>query len=132
MANEFIHNLRDALRQVIPSLPGVNGTVTSADLDLGATPLNDDREIAIDVPSLSAADLPNGTTLTLTIQAGAAPGPNTSVGIVRQIVGTGGTINAQQFRARLPANTGRYYNLKIVAAGGTGDMSAKTLTLAYV
>lgn len=131
MANEFARNLKDTDLIVTRALPEADGTVTSSDFDLGAdTYKGENYELSIEVPELSATDLPNADTLTITVQAGASATPTTSAGIVFVITGTGSTIAAQELRARLPSNVARYANVKFVAAGGTGDMSAKTATIA--
>jgi hypothetical protein len=47
----------------------------------------------------------------------------------RVITGTGSAIAAQVIRFRLPSDVARYVNVRIVAAGGTGDMSSLTATI---
>lgn len=131
MANEFARNLKDADLVITRALPTADGTVTSTDFDLGADAYKaENYEFSIEVPELSAANLPSAATLTITVQGGAAAAPTTSLNLVAVITGTGSTIAAQELRFRLPSNCPRYVNVKFAAAGGTGDMSAKSATLA--
>ena len=133
MAHEFARNIKDAALIITRALPTADGTVTSSDFNLGSgTYRGENFELEIDVPELSATNLPSADTLTLTVQAGASATPSTSAGIVFVITGTGSTIATQKLRCRLPSNCGQYVNVKIVAAGGTGDMSAKSATLSLV
>jgi hypothetical protein len=131
MANEFARNIADASLIVTRALPTADGTVTSADIDLGppgSGMFPESCELAVSIPALSALELPNSTTLTLTIQGGASATPTTSLNIVHVTTGTGSTIAEQKLRFRLPSNCPRYINVKFVAAGGTGDQSGKTAT----
>jgi hypothetical protein len=129
----FARNIKDAAFNITRALPTADGTVTSADFDFEsvlAGPSLENVELSIEVPELSAANLPSADTLTLTVQGGAAATPSTTLHLARVITGTGSTIAAQEFRFRLPSDCPRYINVKAVAAGGTGDMSAKSLTIA--
>jgi hypothetical protein len=74
--------------------------------------------------------LPSADTLTITVQAGAAAAPTTTLNLVKVITGTGSTIAAQELRFRLPSDCPRYVNVKFVAAGGTGDQSGVSATIA--
>ena len=131
MANEFARNIKDAALIVTRALPTADGTATSSDIDLGENPVAlENVELSVEIPELSATNLPAADTLTVTVQSGESAAPTTSAGLVRVITGTGSTIAAQDLRFRLPSNVGRYVNVKLVAAGGTGDMSAKTATVA--
>jgi hypothetical protein len=129
----FARKIKDAEFVVTRALPTADGTVTSTDFDFesagyGFFPEN--TSLIIEVPELSAANLPSADTITFTVQGGAAASPTTSLNIVQVITGTGSTIAAQELSFRLPPGAPRYVNVKIVAAGGTGDMSAKTATVA--
>lgn len=127
----FARNIRDAALEITQALPESDGTETSADFDLGAGDFKPESvELTIDVPELTATHLPSADTLTITVQAGAEAAPTTSAGIVFVITGTGSTIAAQQLRCRLPSNVAQYVNVKFVAAGTTGDMSALDATIA--
>jgi hypothetical protein len=130
MSNEFNRNIQDYQFTVTRALPTADGTVTSSDLDFGAnTVFPENVELDIAVPELSATNLPSADTLTITVQGGASATPSTSLNLVKVITGTGSTIAAQSVRFRLPSDAPRYVNVKFVAAGGTGDMSAKTATI---
>lgn len=131
MANELARNIKDAAHIVTRALPTADGTVTSSDLDLGAVSYQGENfELSIEVPELSAALLPSADTLTITVQAGAAAAPSTTLNLVKVITGTGSTIAAQEIRFRLPSDCPRYVNVKFVAAGGTGDQSGVSATIA--
>jgi hypothetical protein len=135
MANEFGRNIKDASAntRITRALPTADGTVTSADIDLGAEAYKGENfELQIEIPALTSTHLPSADTLTLTIQAGASATPTTSTGITHLTTGTGSTIAAQVVRFRLPSNIARYVNVKAVAAGGTGDISAVSLTISLV
>jgi hypothetical protein len=133
MAHEFARNIKDTLTTVTRALPTADGTVTSADIDLGAINAGlslEKVELSIEVPALSATLLPNADTLTITVQGGASATPSTSINLVKVITGTGSTIAAQEIRFRLPSDCPRYVNVKFVAAGGTGDQSGVSATVA--
>lgn len=135
MAFEFENNAKDASLIVERALPTADGTVTSSDFDLKAVnagPTAKYFDLEVSVPALTATHLPSADTLTITVQGGAAATPTTSLNIVKVITGTGSTIAAQVLRFRLPAGCPRYVNVKFVAAGGTGDISGQTATLALV
>lgn len=131
MANELARNIKDAAHIVTRALPTADGTVTSSDIDLGADSYQGENfELSIEVPALSAVLLPSADTLTITVQAGAAAAPTTTLNLVKVITGTGSTIAAQEIRFRLPSDCPRYLNVKFVAAGGTGDQSGVSATIA--
>ena len=131
MANEFARNIKDANTTVTRALPTADGTVTSSDLDLGAdTYKGENFELSIEVPALTSTHLPSADTLTITVQGGASATPSTTLNLVKVITGTGSTIAAQEIRFRLPSDCPRYINVKFVAAGGTGDISGVTATIA--
>jgi len=125
-------NIQDYLLTVTRALPTADGTVTSSDIDLGAVSPGDSMEhmeLVVAVPALSSTLLPSADTLTITVQAGAAAAPTTSINIVKVITGTGSTIAAQDLRFKLPSDVARYVNVKFVAAGGTGDQSGVSATI---
>jgi hypothetical protein len=131
MANELARNIKDAAHIVTRALPTADGTVTSSDIDLGAVSYQSENfELSIEVPALSAVLLPSADTLTITVQAGASAAPSTTLNLVKVITGTGSTIAAQELRFRLPSDCPRYVNVKFVAAGGTGDQSGVSATIA--
>jgi hypothetical protein len=121
--------IQDATFVVTRALPTADGTVTSADFDLGADAFKpEEMELEITVPALNATQLPNADTLTITIQAGAAATPTTTLAVLPVITGSSGYAGGIT-RFRLPSNVARYVNVKFVAAGGTGDISGATATL---
>ena len=131
MANEFARRIKDAAHVITRALPTADGTVTSSDFDLGADVYKGEGyELSVEVPALTSTHLPNADTLTITVQGGDSATPSTSLNLVKIITGTGSTIAAQEIRFRLPSNCPRYVNVKFVAAGGTGDISAETATIA--
>ena len=133
MANEFARNLKDEQTTLTRALTAADGSVTSSDIDLGAYlsgPTLENVELSIEVPSLTSSELASADTLTLTVQGGASASPTTSLNLVKVITGTGSTVAAQEIRFRLPSDCPRYINVKGTTAGTTGDMSAKSLTIA--
>lgn len=129
MANEFARNIQDKTFIVTRALPTADGTVTSSDIDLGADAYKTETvELEITVPALNATQLPNSDTITMTVQAGAAATPTTLLFVLPIITGSTGYAGGT-FRYRLPSNVARYLNVKFVAAGGTGDISASSATI---
>lgn len=129
MANELSRNIKDAEFVVTRALPTADGTVTSADLDLGADDHKPEEvELEIIVPALNATQLPNADTLTITVQGGASATPTTPLFVLPTITGSTGYAGGT-FRFRLPSNCPRYVNVKFVAAGGTGDISGSSATI---
>lgn len=133
MANEQARNVKDALTTLTRALTASDGSVTSSDIDLGAVNAGlslEKVELSIEVPSLTSTQLASADTLTLTVQGGSSTSPTTSLNLVKVITGTGSTVDAQEIRFRLPSDCPRYINVKATTAGTTGDMSAKSLTIA--
>ena len=129
MANEFARNIQDTDLTITRALPTADGTVTSADFDLGADIYKGENfELEVTIPSLTAVLLPSADTLTMTVQGGAAVAPTASLNLVQITTGTGSTLAEQKIRFRLPSNCPRYVNVKFVAAGGTGNMSGVSAT----
>lgn len=129
MANEFARNIQDTDLTITRALPTADGTVTSADFDLGADIYKGENyELEVTIPSLTSTLLPSADTLTMTVQGGAAVTPTTSLNLVQITTGTGSTVAEQKIRFRLPSNCPRYVNVKFVAAGGTGNMSGVSAT----
>ena len=129
MANEFARNIQDADLTITRALPTADGTVTSSDFDLSAAPYKGENvELEITIPALNATQLPNADTLTVTVQAGAAATPTTELFRLPVITGSSGYAGGV-LRYRLPSNVARYVNVKFVAAGGTGDISASSATI---
>ena len=126
--------VKDYLTTVTRALPTADGTVTSGDIDLGAVVGGaglENVQLTVEVPALNATQLPNSDTLTITIQGGASASPSTSLNLVRVLTGAGGVgVAAVTWAVRLPPDCPRYINVKFVAAGGTGDISASTATVA--
>ncbi len=124
--------MKDLNLTITRALPTADGTVTSSDLDLGCaapSPTVRESELVIEIPALSSTHLPSTKTLTITVQSGESASPTTSTNISKVITGTGSTIAAQELKCHLPSTIGRYVNVKFVAAGGTGDISAVTATI---
>lgn len=129
MPNEFARNIQDTDLTITRALPTADGTVTSADFDLGADIYKGENyELEVTIPSLTSTLLPSADTLIMTVQGGAAVTPTTSLNLVQITTGTGSTLAEQKIRFRLPSNCPRYVNVKFVAAGGTGNMSGVSAT----
>ncbi len=132
MANEFARKTNDFAHTKTRALPTADGTVTSTDFDLGAGVYKEENyELEITIPALTAIQLPNADTLTITVQHGAAASPTTMLHVFPVITGSTGYAGGT-FRYRFPSNASRYANVKIVAAGGTGDISASTAIVKLV
>lgn len=124
--------VKDYITTVTRALPTADGTVTSSDIDLGAVIGGeglDNVELTVEIPALNSTQLPNADTLTVTVQVGAAASPTTSLNMVRVFTGSSG-VAATTWSLRLPPDCPRYINVKFVAAGGTGDISAYSATIA--
>lgn len=130
MSNEFARNINDANFIVSRALPTADGTVTSTTIDLecGVYFAPENVELEVTVPALTATQLPNADTLTITVQAGSATAPTTELFRLPVITGSTGYAGGV-VRYRLPSNCPRYLNVKFVAAGGTGDISASAATI---
>jgi len=121
--------IQDALQTITRALPTADGTVTSTDFDLGEKPGDlENYELEITIPALTATHLPNGDTLTITVQSGASAAPTTTFISLPIITGSTGYPGAS-FPLRLSSDVSRYVNVKVVAAGGTGDISAIDATI---
>jgi len=124
--------IQDAAHKVTRALPTADGTVTSSDIDLGATPDDiESVELLVTVPALNATQLPNADTITITVQSADSAEPTTAVHVFPVITGSSGYAGGT-FRYRFPSTIGRYVNVKFVAAGGTGDISASSATVQLV
>ena len=129
MANEFARNVQDFAHIITRALPTADGTVTSSDIDLGAGAYkHENYELEITIPALTIVQLPNADTLTVTVQAGSAAAPTTMLHVFPVITGSSGHAGSV-LRYRFPSNVAQYANVKIVAAGGTGDISASSATV---
>lgn len=126
--SNFARKVQDKAHIITRALPTADGTVTSADIDLGLGIVPENIELEITIPALNATQLPNADTLTITIQNGAAATPTTALHILPVITGSSGYAGGT-FRYRFPSTAARYANVKIVAAGGTGDISGATATV---
>ena len=132
MANEFARNVQDFAHTITRALPTADGTVTSTDIDLGAGVYKDENyELEITIPALNATQLPNADTLTITVQHGAAASPTTMLHVFPVITGSTGHAGSV-LRYRFPSNVLQYANVKIVAAGGTGDISGSDATVKLI
>lgn len=129
MANEFARKVQDRAHIITRALPTADGTVTSTDIDLGTGAYKDENyELEITIPALTSTQLPNADTLTITVQNGAAAAPTTALHVFPVITGSSGHAGSV-LRYRFPSNALRYANVKVVAAGGTGDISASSATI---
>lgn len=131
-SSDFSRNINDANFSVTRALPTSNGTVTSTDINIeGGTynaPENVDLEIVI--PALNATQLPNASTLQVTVQGGASASPTAELFRAPVLTGAGGVGAASvTHRFRLPSNCPKFLNVKFVGAGTTGDQSGATATI---
>ena len=120
--------IQDALLTITTALPTADGTVTTADFDLGIKPGDlENYELEITVPALTATQLPDADTLTITVQSGAAAAPTALFISLPVITGSTGYAGGV-FPLRLSSPVSQFVNVKVVAAGGTGDISASDIT----
>jgi len=131
MANEFARKVLDFAHIISRALPTADGTVTSSDLDLGTGVKPENYELEIVIPALNSTQLPNADTLTITVQNGASAAPTTALHVFPVITGSSGYAGGT-LRYRFPSNALQYANVKVVAAGGTGDISGSTATVRLV
>lgn len=124
----FARKVQDKAHIITRALPTADGTVTSADIDLGTGIKPENVELEITIPALTATELPNADTLTITLQSGDSATPTTALHAFPVITGSTGHAGSV-LRYRFPSNAGRYNNVKVVAAGGTGDISGSTATI---
>lgn len=128
MANEFARNVKDAGQyQTDATMPTADATVYSQDFNLGAGAYKGEHyEFIVKLPSVTVTHLPDADTLTVSICAGAAAAPTTAIlPSIHVVTGAGGAgAAASEIRVRLPSDCPQYVRARVVAAGGTGDMSA--------
>lgn len=132
MSSYYSRRITDADLAVTRSLPTSDGTVTTADIDLGSDHIPEGSEFVVEIPDLNSTHLPNADTLTITHQSGSSATPTTARAS-QVLTGAGGNgAGPSTLRFRAASDMGRYHNFKIVAAGLTGDMSAEDFTARIV
>ena len=127
MPNEFSRNIQDADLTKARALTAADGSVTSADLDLGTNSkgfLTEEQELEVRIPALTAGMLALNDAIAIVVQGGAAATPTTSLGLSATLAGSASGTTETAFRFRLPANCPRYVNVKFTSSGTSGDMSA--------
>lgn len=133
MPAPFIAHLRDANLAATKALPSAASTTVTTDaIDLGNNAKAVD--VVVDVPALSGTILPDGKTMTTTIEvsnaANFSPASTISTTVQTGATTTGGAA-AVDVRASVPP-TFRYVRAKIVSGANTADASALSSTLAVV
>lgn len=115
----------DQSTRVLRALTASDGSVTSADIDLGPNPgvMGQKGEIVIEIPAISSTLLASADTLVVAVQTGNSAAPSTAQGFSKTLTGNGSNSAAQEYRFRPPSDIGRYVNVKFTTAGSTGDMS---------
>ena len=99
---------------VTPFLGEMELELVTASADLGVTPL------------------PNGETLTYTIEESTDDTTFTALHVLSEatLTGAGGTgATAKTVYTRLPSDVSRYVRVSVVSSGSAGDSSAATMTL---
>lgn len=134
MANEFARNRQDAdVNPASKTLPAAASTAAnSASIDLGTTsPKLGGMELEIGAPILTTTELPDTKTTTYSIEDSA---DDSSFATIQDAVlvqtGAGGTgAAAATARVGLGSATRQYIRLVGTTGAGTGDQSAKSMTL---
>jgi len=131
MANEFARNIVDSELTKTGALPTADGTSYTGEFDLGSAAYKTERiEFAITIPDLTTTNLPDADTLTVNVVSGSATAPTTVLHRIKVYTGAGGAgATGSTTRWRPPSDIAQYVRFQMVAAGGTGDMSAKTATV---
>ena len=129
----YARNIKDAdpEMQKTRALTASDGSVTSADFDLGSDPVPENLEFLVTIPALTATELASADTLTILHQGGDSASPTTALDS-QVLTGTGSAIAESYYRFRPASDSGRYHNFKFTTAGTTGDMSAKSATINIV
>jgi hypothetical protein len=120
--------LKDAtLQQTDLTMPTADGTVHSQDFETGDESYKADvLKLRVKIPDLTTTHLPDADTLTVNILAGSSASPTDVLqGSVIVLTGAGGAgASGVEKNFSLPSDCPQYVRAQIVAAGGTGDMSA--------
>ena len=132
------YNLRDAGVKKTIALPAGALTVNTAGIDLEQTARGEmlaGMEVAMGGPALTVAQLPNGETITYSIEmdSDSAFGTPTAIGGSTVQTGAGGAGSAAvAHRAKLPNNCERYIRGKAVKTGAASAATANgTLELLF-
>jgi len=135
MSNEFTFRRQDAELNESKALPAAQSTaVNQTAIDLGQTPaqgaLLAGCELEIGAPALGATPLPNGTTLTYSVEDSA---DNLSFATIADAVlvqtgAAGAGAAAATKRFRLPTSVRRYVRAVATTGAGTGDCSGSEFT----
>lgn len=132
-------SVRDASLKTSDALANGNGAANGTGIDLGPlTGISSRTELSVllvSAPALNVTQLPNGCTVTYTVQQSAtsnfASTTNLAAGLIVQTGSTGAA--AATARVKIPSNAGRY--IRTVATGAAngntavGDCSAKSFTM---
>jgi hypothetical protein len=137
MPNDYSQARSDAaLNPAAIALPaGASTTVNGASVDLNAvTPFHADVEFELVSASatLDSTALPNGETITYTLQESTDDSTFTALYVLSEATmtgagGAGDTANTVYFR--LPSDVSRYIRISAVTSGSSGDCSAATMQL---
>jgi len=137
------HMLQDKGLTKTNVLPTADGTAYSTGIDLSAALGAKDARLAdcefvLSIPDLTVTHLPDGDTLKFAILGDTAlPIDGSSIVMITEflsMLGAGGVGDGPEVkRFRLPSDwTYQYIGVVAVAAGGTGDISAISMTTALV
>ena len=128
-----VRNLADADLTVAVALPAAPGTVESGSVDLGDAPHVSGAEIRVNVPALDATELPDGETVTVTVEESDDDVSFAAARVVGVVTGAAGAgAEAASFRYA-PASTGaRYHRLSAVSSAGAGDQSGSSAEIQIV
>jgi hypothetical protein len=132
MANEYVRNIRDALKTVVKALPAHNNNHNTPTIDLEQTVGGIIEAIAFEVSVPATPDLVDTKLITIKVQDSADNSsyanidPLISTTIAGVATGQGGA--AKTVRFRLPPTARRYIQLNLAVESGGGDNTGVDVT----
>ena len=122
-----LRHVKDALLIEDVALPVGATTAYTADFDLGEGEKHEGVELAVEIPALALAELPNAVTLTAKVIHGAAPAPTAELATLGTVTGATGTDPsvAKEIRFRFPPTVGRYVRVGFVGAANVAASAKK-------
>ena len=137
MAHEFSRNRQDdAVNPAALALPNAGGgTVETASIDLNAiNPNLAAIEYQLVTPALTVGQLPNGETITYTLEDSTDDITFVAVMVLTEATqtgagGAGDAGDSDGIRFVAPSTVSRYIHVDATSSGGANDCSAASLTL---
>ncbi len=137
MAHEFARNRQDAaVNPAALALPNAGGgTVETASVDLNVVdPFIAELEFQLVTPALTVGQLPNGETMTYTLEDSADDITFVPVMVLTEATqtgagGAGDAGDADGIRFGVPSTVSRYVHVDATSSGGANNCSASDMTL---